>query len=324
MKLKKRPIAIALAFLTLCLALAGCTAGPRPGSSTASDAGSSVPPTPAAIWKEAVAAMEPLTDLDLSLALATTTEMDGSTIAVNMGGDLKIKGLADTADGTLPKDAEFLCSFRQSAMGEETKISLYGAEETMFMDLNGVKLKYPLSLDEVQGSDSSVPDLPEFSVPEIDNEKQEKIAKAMEDILSENATATEKDGKTQINLTITPEQLQDMMGLLTTEGGQFPGLSDNPLSESLQFSDITMAVTLNEKRYFEKFEMKLSGMMTVADEEKAAAGVPATAHVTLAVEFHDLGQPVTIAPPADLEEYMDIEEYYTQFPDYGEYSSWAA
>ncbi len=313
MKFQWRFGAAALASALL-VSLVGCTSGARPGGNAGSEASTTstvtAPPDARALYQEMNAKMEPLTSMDANFSMRITILLGESSLVTNMEGTVRAAGLPDKPALT--------ADISTSSMGQSVSMSLYYADNVMYIAAKDAymdsKIKIPVPTELPENSDDETQE-------ELLAALKEKAALLQEKML-DSAVAIEKNGDTQITLTIPAVDLWHFIEALSSELPEDTFSGDLDLSAQPEMSDLAVTLTMNSERYLTEMLMECEAVAPVQTEESSSVSSGSnTVRVSLSVKLNNPGEPVEIIQPADLDSYQeqspdDEELWGDEFSDY--------
>lgn len=167
----------------------------------------------------------------------------------------------------------------QEIGGNSETMSLYYADGTLYLSVNGQKEKLKLDPSELQ-SETGV-----------------SLTGSSSD-LSENdfaySESTSSNGDTVITLDLTPESTKEIVN------SSLAGLGND-----MNFSKIAFRFVINKDGYVVRQEMECNATLTETENGKTET---ANIYLSLTITLNNPGQPVTITPPSDLSSYKEITE----------------
>lgn len=272
--------------IVLALSLAACGGVPRDTGPVASDpvsqeSPSSAPPSAFETLKSAGGAMDLSKGLDMQLDMVMKQAMTGMTVETGINGHL-----------LLENETKYNFEMTQVALGQEIPMSIYRDGAYTYTDMMGMKIKSLAEEDE------------SFS---LDLELKEEYFKSLE--------VSDADGVRTVTGSINPEKMKELVEKLLESdladafGDMDEGLGDEAGTD-LEFKAIDMTVKLGQDNLIHEMTVVVS---VAASMEGPSATDPESTVLTemqmdlsMTVTVNNPGEPVTVTPPADLEEYEEF------------------
>lgn len=278
--MKKSFIALLVA-AALLLAFVGCTpAASTEPTVTPTEIITQEPtptPTPAlpdakSIVEAAAEKMEGITGLDMSFDVVTSIKAGDSDIVTKIGAHMLIPDItASVPEAAVESTASFF--------GNETKVSYYFSPDGKTYCDDG-ESKF---VTEGTIGDSGV-------IPEIDFSSD--MGEASDSIYAK-AVVSQLDGGYRIDIALSAEDISALADEMKEFFEQL-GMGESSIEE------FSMAFVIDGNGYLTK--VCASTKMTAEQD-----GSQYTADVTFEIVINNPGQPVTVTPPADLDEYVEYD-----------------
>ena len=266
----------------LALSLAACGGVPRDTNGPVSqEPPSSAAPSAFEVLKSVDGSMDLSKGMDLQIDAVMKQAMTGMTVETGLKGRFLMEN-----------ETKYRIEFTQTALGQEIPMSIYRDGAYTYTDMMGMKVKALAEDDE--------------SLP-TDLELKEEYFKSLE--------LTEADGVRTVTASLDPEKVEALFGdllgsgLLDSLGGteEEPGAGTGP---DMQVKAVDMTAKLGQDDLLHEVTASIS--IAVSVEGPSAADPESTVltemqcDMSVTVTFNNPGTPVTVTPPADLEEYEDF------------------
>lgn len=265
----------------LALSLAACGGVPRDTGPVSQEPPSSAAPSAFEVLKSVDGSMDLSKGMDLQIDAVMKQAMTGMTVETGLKGRFLMEN-----------ETKYRIEFTQTALGQEIPMSIYRDGAYTYTDMMGMKVKALAEDDE--------------SLP-TDLELKEEYFKSLE--------LTEADGVRTVTASLDPEKVEALFGdllgsgLLDSLGGteEEPGAGTGP---DMQVKAVDMTAKLGQDDLLHEVTASIS--IAVSVEGPSAADPESTVltemqcDMSVTVTFNNPGAPVTVTPPADLEEYEDF------------------
>ena len=267
--------------VVLALSLAACGGVPRQGE--ASEASMAPPPSAFETLKRASDAMDALEGSDLNLDVNLKMSMPGTAMEIG------VKGRVQTESST-----KYRADITETVAGQEIPLSFYRDGAYTYTDMMGMKIKSLADDDPVEDA--------------LDFELKEEYFKKLE--------LTEADGVRTLTISVDPDKAlglvkslmnSDLMGSLGDMGIDTDTESEN--EPNLRVLGIELTAKLGQDNLIREASGTVSlvvayEMPSVADPESAISS-EMQLDVNMSMTINNPGQPVTVTPPVDLDQYTE-------------------
>lgn len=226
----------------------------------------------AAIYEEANKKTQELTSLDVSYTMDMTMKQGEETMDVSSTMNMKM----DAIDS--PADLRIFGEGVTSSAGQNVDTKMYYENGYYYMEAAGQKIKYTMDFEAMlEAAEQSV-----GANMDAAYMKEVKVSKNGDDqILTFTADASKMDS-----------YVQEVMGNMGTMAG-LEGVS-------YTIKEVSGEATVNKDGYFSKVNITMSMDMTMGSES-----VSVDMHMDTV--YNNIGQPVEITAPADLDSYQEID-----------------
>ncbi len=275
--------------LALCLfAFVGCASPDSSSPSSTPDVKPTQKPVEltdaAELLEGAVSKLSQQNGVDMGAELKMSFVGGGITMEIPVVGEIKIIGNEGSG-------IEMLTTATLEMLGQKMQTTTYEKDGKVYTD-NGTGLKLITDAEREADGDSAV--------------LLEEYLTKLKDLMK-NAVAKQENGVSTIEVTIPGNTMKELleesnMGL----GGDLTGGLLPSENGTVDLEDTVITMTIDAEGYLTGISGNLSVTTTSTQE-----GTSMTGSLTCSIKLtlRNPGQPVTITPPTDLDEYMTEEEY---------------
>lgn len=267
--MKKRLLAI-LMILLLAISLVSCGGkkdDDKKGSTNDSSQVEGTKKTSAEIMEEVNQNLKKLSDLSCMIEMEMKMSVEGMELVIPMTMDTKIKDYASSNPTSYIK-------MTMSMLGQEMAYDIYQVDGWVYTAANGTKVK---TRADSAGATTDMDDI---------------VKELPTDIVNKFEFVENADGSQSITIKIPEETFSEIFAELMESTASTTGETGD-MSISNAIVDITV-----KDGYYTEYNMSF-------DMKMVSEGTEVDASVTASVDYKDLGKPVTIDLPNDLNTYQD-------------------
>lgn len=236
-----------------------------------------------------------LKDAEMKLTEEIHAQATGITLDVPLVYDLKVRDF----NGENPVG---MGEMSMQALAQKSKVEFCFDKDFFYVNQGGVKLKFKKDSQEAALYMDYDPD---------------KLLKMLPEETLEGVTVLlNEDGSRTVSTDLSEEAFSALYKEITED--MEDKAANNILGEngiSMDLSEFHVDITVLENGYLGLYSVSFSGDMTLDGEATLADG-PVTIHYKMkaTLEFIDPGKEVQLTLPADLDEYLESDEYYEKYP----------
>lgn len=226
-----------------------------------------------ALYDEATKKNAELTSMDFTYHVDMVMKQGDQSMDMSTDMDMKM-------DGINTDSMRMISEGTTSTAGQNVDTFMYYENGYCYMETGGQKFKYAMAIEEM-----SKAALQSVGGANMESSYMQKVE-------------VKKDGDNQVltfvgDASKMDEYVQTMMGAMGTMGTGMEGLS-------YTIKEVSGEATVNSDGYISSMKMKMVIEMTMQGETVSV-------DMDITGDYHNLGQPVEITAPADLDSYQEID-----------------